>query len=676
MDLEKGLDDFIEVADLDYVQKRGWADRVKSRFFIFLNAYGLLGIIACISVVFKFAVFYNLVKIQNTLAPVIVSGLIVLLIFSSFRNKKRVAIAYLLISLLLIADAMYFSYFSKYLSVHMIGAADVLGDTTESIKAIFRPALILLLLDNVLIFLTISTRVQERAECIYKKAFTYPVLAFFRKRKLRLYGIYFRRDEKNTYFDYALARKFAQPVAIALIALIIFANPLKMNFFTALSNQEIFNYRVRDTASLFIKDKLEREVESLKAFTDHYPDEIDGPLFGAGKGRNLIIIQVESFQDFVINYEYNGQELTPNLNRLLKENTTYFSNYYQQVGTGNTSDAEFATNNSIYGTVEPYTYKLYGGKNYFRGLPHNLLTRGYETAVLHPYEDVNFWNRKKAYPNLGFNAFYGGLKDRGGYYYMDDWLGWGLSDKSFYRQSRKYFKQMKQPFYAMVITLSNHHPYKMQSHEQRIKLKKEDRNTTVGDYLNSIAYTDKYLGEFFKQLKRDGIYNNSIIAIYGDHVGLAHSDETDEVMERLTGKKYDFDTMMNIPLIIAMPNSKVDISGTIDVAGGQMDFYPTVAYLLGIDDLDTIYFGHNLYAIDEGFVMEKTHMIEGSFFTNDVAFAMSRDGVFEHSRVWNYKTGEKLNAKDFREEYERSLLLSRTCDYILKNDVLRDKYDM
>ena len=107
-----------------------------------------------------------------------------------------------------------------------------------------------------------------------------------------------------------------------------------------------------------------------------------------------------------------------------------------------------------------------------------------------------------------------------------------------------------------------------------------------------------------------------------------------------------------------------------------MDFYPTVAYLLGIDDLDTIYFGHNLYAIDEGFVMEKTHMIEGSFFTNDVAFAMSRDGVFEHSRVWNYKTGEKLNAKDFREKYERSLLLSRTCDYILKNDVLRDKYDM
>ena len=77
MDLEKDLDDFVEVADLDYVQKRGWADRVKSRFFIFLNAYGLLGIIACISVVFKFAVFYNLVKIQNTLAPVIVSGLIV-----------------------------------------------------------------------------------------------------------------------------------------------------------------------------------------------------------------------------------------------------------------------------------------------------------------------------------------------------------------------------------------------------------------------------------------------------------------------------------------------------------------------------------------------------------------------------------------------------------------------
>lgn len=676
MDSEKKVNVFRDVTDVDYVQKRGWIDRVKSRFFIFLNTYGLLGIIACISVVFKFAVFYNLVKIQNTVAPIIVSGLIVFLIFSSFRNKKRVAMAYLLISLLLMADAMYFSYFSKYLSVHMIGAVDVLGDITESIKAIFRPVLILLLLDNVLIFLALSSRVRGGLENIYEKGLSYPVLSFFRKRKLRLYGVYFSRDKKNTYFDYALARKFAQPIAITLIALVVFTNPLEVNFFTALSNQEIFNYRVRDMASLVIKDKLEREVESLKAFTKHYPNEIDGPFFGAGKGRNLIVIQVESFQNFVINYEYNGQELTPNLNKLLKENTTYFSNYYQQVGTGNTSDAEFATNNSIYGTVEPYTYKLYGEKNYFRGLPHNLLTRGYETAVFHPYEDMNFWNRKKTYPNMGFNTFYGGLKDRGGYYNMDDWLGWGLSDKSFYRQSRKYFKQMKQPFYAMVITLSNHHPYKMQSHEQSIKLKKEDRNTTVGNYLNSVAYTDKYLGELFKQLKRDGLYDNSIIAIYGDHAGLAHSDETDKVMERLIGKKYDFDTMMNIPLIIAMPNSKVDISGTIDVAGGQMDFYPTIAYLLGIDDLDTIYFGHNLYAIDEGFVIEKTHMIEGSFFTNDVAFSMSRDGVFEHSRVWNYKTGEKLDAKDFKKEYDRSLLLSRTCDYILKNDVLRGKYDM
>ncbi len=685
-----------------YTQGQGFLEGIKAGFYIFINQYGLLGLLACVAVLFKFYLFYDLVRIENKMSLILVSALIVLLSFSAFKRKKIMAFIYLIISLLLLADALYFSYFSKYLSFQMIGAAEVLGDITESIKAILNPKLLLLFVDNIFIFAALSKRARGKVvlppsklpeislqlqnptanKCLQRVNGLIHHLfsengAFVRlvgRRKLRVYGIYKNPRQKVTYIRYAFTKKIMQPVIIFLLAAVILWNPFGFNSFTALSNQEIFNYRVRDTVALFVKDKMTRDVENLTAFTDSYHGEIDGSFFGAAKGRNLIIIQVESLQNFVINYKYNGQEITPNLNKLLSDNTTYFSNYYQQVGTGNTSDAEFATNNSIYGCVEPYTYKLYGEHNYFRGLPKKLADLGYQTAVFHPYEDMSFWNREKTYPNMGFETFYGGLDDRGGYYRMDDWLGWGLSDKSFYRQSRKYFADLEQPFYAMVITLSNHHPYKMQSHEQRIKLKKEDKGTIVGNYLNSVAYTDKYLGEFFKQLKRDGLYDNSVIAIYGDHVGLAHSEETDEVMERLLGKKYDFDTMLNIPLIISMPRSKTNIRQTIDVAGGQMDFYPTIAYLFGIEDLDTVYFGHNLYSVKKGFVIEKTHMLEGSFFTNDVAFSMSRDGVFEHSRAWNYKTGKKLDPADFKAEYEHSILLSRTCEHILKNDVLRDIY--
>lgn len=40
---------------------------------------------------------------------------------------------------------------------------------------------------------------------------------------------------------------------------------------------------------------------------------------GVAKGKNLILIQTESFNNFVIGATYNGQEITPNLNKLLKK---------------------------------------------------------------------------------------------------------------------------------------------------------------------------------------------------------------------------------------------------------------------------------------------------------------------------------------------------------------------
>ena len=175
-------------------------------------------------------------------------------------------------------------------------------------------------------------------------------------------------------------------------------------------------------------------------------------LFGAAKGRNLIVIQLEAFQNFAINREYEGQELTPFLNSLVNEQeSVYFDHYYYQVGSGNTSDAEFATNNSILGTMSSYTYTLYQ-QNYFRGLPVLLKEQGYETAAMHAYEKT-FWNRENIYPSLGFDHFF----DSDYYEDDEDYTGWSVvatNDKSFYHQSIDAMKTMKEPFYSFMITLS------------------------------------------------------------------------------------------------------------------------------------------------------------------------------------------------------------------------------
>jgi hypothetical protein len=152
-------------------------------------------------------------------------------------------------------------------------------------------------------------------------------------------------------------------------------------------------------------------------------------------------------------------------------------------------------------------------------------------------------------------------------------------------------------------------------------------------------------------------------------------DEIKESVSRFIGKEYDFDTMMNIPLIVHIPNPDRAVNRTVSISGGQLDFLPTIAYLMGFDKLDTVYLGHNLLTVDSGFVAEQTYMTKGSFFQDDIAYEMSRDGVFENGRAWNIKTGKSVPVKDCYDGYMKSMGLINTSEYILKNDVLRRIYE-
>jgi phosphoglycerol transferase MdoB-like AlkP superfamily enzyme len=500
-----------------------------------------------------------------------------------------------------------------------------------------------------------------------------------------------RLRQRRRRIPIALLRRCGMPALLFVLVVFLVWNPAASPLIGSLSNQEIYAYHLGDAlrggaaAASQTEDGFLARIEA-----DNYAAEKAGPLFGAAAGRNLIVIQLESFQNFVVGLRYNGQEVTPNLNRLIADNTIYFDRFFQQVGAGNTSDAEFTTNNSICGSAQYYTYKLFS-RNSFRGLPVLLKERGYATAAFHAYEDVTFWNRAEMYPSMGFDRFYGGLDDhRKGDYHMTEWMGWGLTDSEFYKQTLRFTEALPQPFYSFVVSLSNHHPFEMLEHYKFIELLPEDADTLVGHYLQSAAYTDWSLGKFFDGLKDAGLYYNSVIAIYGDHQGLTREGDTSADMERLLGKPYDFDVMMNIPLIIALPDIEsasaeqrttaaavtalpsapaADIRRTVHTAGGPIDFLPTMACLLGIDDLD-LHLGHNLLTVSEGFVAEQAYMWKGSFIMNEVLFEMSRDGIFENSRATDLRTRAPLDVKDFAAEYALSLDIVNASEYILANDLL------
>ena len=207
-----------------------------------------------------------------------------------------------------------------------------------------------------------------------------------------------------------------------------------------------------------------------------------------------------------------------------------------------------------------------------------------------------------------------------------------------------------------------------------IELLDADKGTAFGNYLETVAYTDAAIGQFIVDLKKSGLYDNTVIAMYGDHHGLnSNMDENYKTVSRFIGKSYDYDEMFKVPLIIHVPNSGV--TDTISTTGGQIDFLPTIANLYDIDIPQPYVLGRDLINLDSGFVAFTVYLFEGSFIKDNVMFEISREGLFEGSRAWDINSGETYDIDLFQSDYERALKLKQTSNYILQNDVMASMYD-
>ncbi|MDR2771569.1 MAG: sulfatase-like hydrolase/transferase, partial [Clostridiales Family XIII bacterium] len=200
------------------------------------------------------------------------------------------------------------------------------------------------------------------------------------------------------------AKKWIAADVALILLLFLVLNPFQIAFVSALSAREWTLFHLSDLVqSLSAGDAAGAEEYYLA--TGSYETQEKNEYFGAARGKNIIVVQLESFQNMTVGARYNGEEITPRINAWLREEgMLYFDHFYQQVASGNTSDAEFAVKNSNIGTVESYTYQIYD-ENYFRGLPWLLSGAGYRTMVMHGY-DKGFWNRENMYRAEGIDRFY------------------------------------------------------------------------------------------------------------------------------------------------------------------------------------------------------------------------------------------------------------------------------
>lgn len=422
-------------------------------------------------------------------------------------------------------------------------------------------------------------------------------------------------------------------------------------------NIGIYNYHIYDivlstktTAQKAMADSS--ELVDIENYVKSNQKEADEDMFGIAKGKNVILISLESVQNFVINGKVHGEEITPFLNDFIKE-SYYFNNFYHQTGQGKTSDSEFIVANSLY-PVDRGAVFFTNPNNTYVASPSILKENGYFTSVFHA-NDKSFWNRDLVYHSFGYDKFF----DVESFEVTDEnSVGWGLKDIDFFEQSVEIMKDLPQPFYSKFITLTNHFPFDLDLDDQYIA-PYDSGDKTVDNYFTTVRYLDEAVKNFIKKLKEAGLYDNSIIIMYGDHYGI--SENHNHAMEQYLGKEITpFETvqLQKVPFIVHIPGQK---GKTISDVSGQVDIRPTIMNLLGIDTSDTLQFGQDVFARDN---QAFTILRDGSFITDKY--------VYTNNMLYDVKTGEKLEDKSVVLPYiEKAKQELGYSDKIIYGDLLR-----
>jgi len=566
-------------------------------------------------------------------------------------NKASVwffAIIYSVISILMFVDSMYFSYFNQLPSIVQLMQVNAMIIVDADTFSVALPPINSLLIVDIPFAIWYFSKLNQRV-------------------KIRRLASYKRVTKILT-------------IGLTLVILLGILNPLNADAIKIMNKSELVTYHLRDIYEQAIAGdssyiESQADLNALLNELDRRDESVSPEyksLKGALEGRHLIIVQMESMENFVIGKSYKGQVLTPNLNRLIDDNSLYFNQYYETIGRGNTSDAELASNNSIYPVIEGESYKLYVD-NTFNGLPWLLKSQGYKSKVYHGYKG-DFWNREEAYVEQGFDDFIS-LEDLK----MDEKIAFGLSDRSMYKQAvemmEEDYQRDKKPMHNMLISLSCHFPYRMPEEYQVIKDEEDDNyDSLFANYLSGVRYADDAIGSFLDDLKKTSFYDNSVIVFYGDHYGLNCNDADNyQRMCDFLGKDYDYDEMLNIPLIIHIPGLDDIYNGHRRIAktSGQVDLLPTLSYLMGFET-DEIVFGQNIFSNEPAFVASVTYMLKGSFIKDNIIYEASSTEVFEEGRAWNIHTGQKYENFDFLfEDFIKANRLVEGSKYILDENLIK-----
>ena len=560
---------------------------------------------------------------------------------------------YLLLFIWLISNSIYYREFTDFVTVNtMLASSKVSAGLGAAALELFRPWDVIYILD-------------------------FPILAFFFFKK------WIRMDNRpfNKRASFAVTSLSAMLFSANLFLAEIDRPELLTRGFSnyyvvrALGLPAFLGYSANQTYAAN-KERSKASEEDLKPVEEYIQQHYAKPnpeYFGMAKGRNVIYIHLESFQQFLIDYKLKVDdkeyEVTPFLNSLYHSKETFaFSNVFNQVKAGKTSDAETMIETGLFGLNQGSFMVNYGGTNTQQAAPFILSKNGYNSSAVFHGNAGSFWNRNTAYKQWGYNYFFDAS------YFTkqnsSNSFQYGLNDKYMLKDSIKYLERLQQPFYTKFITVSNHYPYttSLSGDDLGFPLAKT-QDETINGYFATANYLDSSIKAFFDYLKESGLYKNSIIVLYGDHYGISNS--RNPALAPLLGKNsetwssYDNAMLQRVPYMVVIPG--MDKGGIIDTYGGEIDMLPTLEHLLGIESNKFLQVGQDMLSPEHDQIVA---FRSANYFVTPEYTSYS-------GRTYYTKTGEEITNPDekTKEELDKireaANLQLKISDSIQTGDLLR-----
>ncbi len=623
----------------------------KSIIFKEILKHNIVFIIGSILLICKALLLNHLIDLQIGKELVQYTTLVVLFIMCPTINSKGkfsyiyFNIIYAILTLIIFADFVYYNYSTNFLSFYQITNLQYTKEITSGFFSIIEFRWVLLFWVDNLVILGLSIFACKKL-----------VKPSLQKENVKLRNIG------------RIIKAFA---ILVIIGCNIYIVDTKINgiykireYNKSLIVQEasIYYYHFEDAKDYFNSwfEKEDVDEEKMQAIYAEYIETGDEETdyTGVADDSNVIILQMESLAEYVIGKQVNGKEITPNLNKFFSENI-YCSDMYNQ-GLGSTADSEFSMENSMYPLENGYVFQKYYD-NTWMDIFSVLKEEGYYTSFMHPNTST-FWNREEVY-NTGYKVDeYNDIRtftdiEKAGEFY---------SDEGFFEEAVNIMASYEGNFCTVLVSVTAHIPFYLDGVsdlESKLTLTEEDveyfEDETFRNYLLSCNFVDYAFGQFLIKLEEEGLLENSILVVYGDHgPGLSCTEDLEKLYSE-NGLVYsDFEdtiTEIHIPFGIKIP--EVDSNETINRSVSKIDIKPTILDLLGVEDKFSI--GRTIFSDkDYSFIKGLGFITSTRYCINDIFY----------DRNTNTEIDEDESLRKLLEQMESEIYFS---DTIIKNNLLK-----